>query len=129
MSIRNVMNACVVEGYELPEGERIHIATTATHYLSELFPDPFQFDIERYAAPRKEHLGTGYAPYGLGTHTCLGSRLAEMQIGLSLLMIAHYFELELAPKNYTLKFSPFPSSSPNKKLKFHIAGRRRELTA
>ena len=126
ISIRNVMNTCVVEGYELPEGTQVHIATTATHYLNELFPDPFTFDIERYAAPRKEHLGSGYAPYGLGTHTCLGSRMAEMQMVMNLLMIAHYFEFEVA-KNAKLKISPFPSMSPTKKLKFVVAEKRHEL--
>ncbi|MCY4422382.1 MAG: cytochrome P450 [Acidimicrobiaceae bacterium] len=127
MSVRNVMNACVVEGYELPEGVRVHIATTATHYMKELFPDPFKFDIDRYAAPRKEHLGSGYAPYGLGTHTCLGSRQVEMQLVMNLLMIAHYFTLEIAPENYKLKISPFASMCPNKKLKFVVAEKRHEL--
>ena len=64
MSIRNVMNATVVEGYELPEGARVFIAQTATHYMDDLFPDPFKFDIDRYKPPRKEHLGIGYAPTG-----------------------------------------------------------------
>ena len=40
MSIRNVMNSCVVEGYELPAGSRIFIAQTAGHYMPEVFPDP-----------------------------------------------------------------------------------------
>ena len=127
MSVRNVMNACVVEGYELPEGARVFIATTSTHYMSDLFPDPFTFDIDRYQAPRKEHLGTGYAPYGLGTHTCLGSRWTELQLAINLLMMVHYFKLEIAPKNYKLKINPFPSMSPNKKLKFVVTERRHEL--
>ena len=88
MSVRNVANACEVEGYELPEGVRLFIGTTATHYMEDLFPDPFKFDIDRYKAPRKEHLGTGYAPYGLGTHTCLGSRLTELYLALSLIHIS-----------------------------------------
>ena len=127
LSLRNVMNTCEVEGYELPEGVRVLIATTATHYMEDLFPDPFQFDIDRYQAPRKEHLGTGYAPYGLGTHTCLGARLTELYLATNLLMMAHYFTLEIAPKNYELKISPFPSMSPNRKLKFVVAEKRREL--
>ncbi len=127
MSIRNVMNACVVEGYELPEGVRVHIATTATHYLSEVFPDPHTFDVDRYEAPRKEHLGTGYAPYGLGTHSCLGSRLAETQILLSMLLLAHYFTMEIAQKSPKLKISALPTMSPSKKLKFRITEQRREL--
>ena len=39
MSVRNVMNSCVVEGYELTVGTRIHIAQTATHYMNDIFPD------------------------------------------------------------------------------------------
>jgi len=129
LSVRNVANACEVEGYELPEGRRVFIIQTATHYMDDLFADPFEFDIDRYAAPRKEHVGTGYAPYGLGTHTCLGARLTEMYLATNLLMMVHHFELEIAPKNYKLKISPFPSMSPSKRLKFHITGQRRELPA
>ena len=127
MSVRNVMNKCVVEGYELPEGSRVFIAQTATHYMSDHFPDPFTFDIDRYQAPRKEHIGSTYAPYGLGTHTCLGIRWTELQLAINLLMMVHYYELEIAPKKYKLKISPFPSMSPNKKLKFRVAGKRHEL--
>ena len=129
LSVRNVMNACEVEGYELPEGVRVFIAQTATHYMSDVFPDPFNFDIDRYAAPRKEHVGTGYAPYGLGTHTCLGSRWTELQLAVNLLMMVHYYKLEIVPKKYQLKISPFPSMSPNKKLKFLVSEKRNELPA
>ncbi|MCQ3808127.1 MAG: cytochrome P450 [Acidimicrobiaceae bacterium] len=127
MSIRNVMNAVMVEGYELPEGARVTVATTATHYMSDLFADPFTFDIDRYVAPRKEHLGTGYAPYGLGTHTCLGARWTELHMAINLLLVAHHFDMEIAPKGYKLKISPFPSQCPNKKLKFAVTGIRNEL--
>ena len=127
MSVRNVMNACEVEGYELPEGRRVFIVQTATHYMEDLFPEPFTFDIDRYTAPRKEHLGTGYAPYGLGTHTCLGARLTEMYLATNLLMMVRYFTFEIAPKNYKLKISPFPSMSPNKKLKIAVTEKRHEL--
>ena len=129
MSIRNVMNACVVEGFELPVGARIHIATTASHYMEEAFPDPFTFDIDRYKDPRNEHRSRAYAPYGLGTHTCLGTRLMERQLTINLLLIAHYFTLEVSPEKFKhkLTFSPFPSNKPSGKLKFVIAEQRREL--
>ena len=39
MSMRSVMNTCVVEGYELPVGGRLLIAQTAPHYMEEAFPD------------------------------------------------------------------------------------------
>ena len=127
MSIRNVMNSCVVEDYELPVGSRIYIAQAAAHYMKDVFPEPFRFDIDRYLPPRNEHRSPGYAPYGLGTHTCLGLRWMELHLAVNVLMVAHHFTLEVSPANYKLKFSPLPSLKPDKKLKFHIAEQRREL--
>ena len=128
MSVRNVMNACVVEGYEIPEGARIFIAQAAAHYMDRVFPEPWTFDIDRYLPDRNEHLNPGYAPFGLGTHTCLGNRWMELQLAVNLLLLAHHFTIEVSPANYKMKIDPFPSLSP-KKLKFHIAERRRELPA
>ena len=127
MSMRDVMNSCVVEGYELPVGSRIFIAQAASHYMEDIFPDPFTFDIDRYVPSRNEHRSPGYAPYGLGTHRCLGSRWMDLQLAVNLLMIAHYFTLEVSPANYKLRFSPLPSMKPSKKLKFRIAEQKREL--
>ena len=127
MSIRNVMNTFVFEGYELPLGERLHIAPTATHYMSDVFPDPYTFDIDRYLPSRNEHRSPGYAPYGLGTHMCLGTRWMELQLAINLLMLAHYFKIEVSPANFKLRFNPFPSLKPSKKLKFVIAEQRHEL--
>ena len=129
MSIRNVMNSCVVEDYELPVGSKVVIAQVATHFMENVFPDPFKFDIDRYLPPRNEHLSPGYAPYGLGTHTCLGSRWMELQLAVNVLMVAHYFTIKVSPANFKFKFNPIPSMKPSKKLKFHIAEQRRELPA
>ena len=127
MSMRTVMNTCVVEGYELPVGKQLVIAQTATHYSEEAFPDPWKFDIDRYAPPRNEHMGRGYAPYGLGTHSCLGSRWADLQIVINLLMLTHYFKIELARPYKRLPMDALPSQSPSNRLKFRLAEQRHEI--
>ena len=127
MSMRDVMNTCVVEGYELPVGSRIYIAQTASHYMDDVFPEPFSFDIDRYLPPRSEHRSPGYAPYGLGTHRCLGSRWMDLQLAINVLMIARYFRIEVSPANYVLRFSPLPSMKPSRRLKFRIAEQQRKL--
>ena len=129
ISVRHVMNSFSVEGFEIPEGSRIYIAQTASHYMEKVFPDPFSFDIDRYQPPRNEHRSPGYAPYGLGTHTCLGFRWVELQLAVNLLMLAHHFKFETSPANAKLKINPIPTLSPSKKLKFVIAEQRRELSA
>ena len=129
LSMRDVMNSCVLEGYEMPVGSRLYIAQTASHYMEDVFPDPFSFEIDRYLPPRDEHRGPGYAPYGLGTHRCLGSRWMDLQLAVNVLMIAHYFILEVSPSNFKLRLNPFPSLKPSKKLKFRVVEQRRELNA
>ena len=125
-SMRTVMNACMVEGYHVPVGSNIFFASTASHYMEDVFPDPFTFDIDRYLPAREEHKGPGYAPYGLGTHTCLGFRWMELQLAINVLMIAHYFRLEV-PASYKFRFNPLPSMKPSRKLTFHIAEQHREI--
>ncbi len=123
------MNSCVVEDYALPVGSKVIIAQTASHYMKDIFPDPFKFDIDRYLPPRNEHRSPGYAPYGLGTHTRLGSRWMELQLAVNVLMAAHYFSLKVSPENYKLRFNPLPSMKSSKKLKFLIAEQRHHLHA
>ncbi len=127
VSMRDVVNTFTVEGYEIPMGSRINIAQTAPHYMEDVFPDPFSFDIDRYLPPRNEHKSPGYAPYGLGPHTCLGIRWMTLHMAVNLMMIAHYFTLRVYPENYELRINPFPSMRPNKKLKFCITEQKHEL--
>ena len=129
VSLRTVMNTCVVEGYRIPIGSQVYIAQTAAHYMNDVFPDPLKFDIDRYRPPRNEHRSSGYAPYGLGTHRCLGVGWMELQLAVNVLLVAHHFTLEVSPPNFKLGFSPLPSMKPSKKLKFRIAEQRHELNA
>ncbi len=127
VSLRDVMNSCEVEGYEIPYGSRVFIAQTAAHYMEDVFPDPYRFDIDRYLPSRAEHRSPGYAPYGLGTHTCLGTRWLDLQLAINVLIVARYFVIRVSPRNYKLRFHPIPSMKPSRKLKILIAEQRHEL--
>jgi len=128
MHNRTAMNTFEIEGMEIPVGSTILVAFPATHYMEEHFKDAATFDIERYAPPREEHKQShAYVPFGVGTHTCLGSRFTELQIVVNLLMIAHHLDLEMVPADYKLKVSPFPKLKPNKQFKFRVRGHRHPL--
>ena len=119
--LRTVMNQCVVDGFEIPAQTRLLVCHTAPHYSGDLFRDPLKFDVDRYLPDREEHMAPGaYAPYGLGTHTCLGHRWVELQIAVNLMLIAHHVKLEIVPENYRLGINPFPTSAPDRKLKFRV---------
>ncbi len=120
--LRTAMNPCVINGFEIPPPTRLLICQTAPHYDGDHFKDPLKFDIDRYLPDRGEHLVPGaYAPYGLGTHMCLGNRWVELQMGVNILLIAYHLDLEVLPENYRLAINPFPTAAPNKKLKFRVA--------
>ncbi len=95
--------------------------------MEDSFPDPWKFDIDRYAPPRGKHVGAGYAPYGLGTHSCLGFRWANLHLAINLLMLTHYFKIELARSYKRLPMDPLPSQSPSNRLKFRLVEQRHEL--
>ena len=130
MQIRTVMNNCMVEGYELPAGSKIHLVQAATHYMEDVFPDPLSFDVERHRSRQREKRtdrSTSYAPFGLGTHKCLGFRWVELHLAVNLLMLVRHFRFELAPADYRLRINPFPTMSPTRRMKLRIAGMRHEL--
>ena len=45
-------------------------------------------------------------------------------MAVNLMMIAHYYNISVVPSDYEIAFNPFPTSAPNKKLKFRIDERR-----
>ena len=125
LQLRTVMNNCIVEGFELPIGARVVLASTAVHYLEENYSDPLTFDIDRYLPGREENKKHGaYGAFGFGTHACLGPRVAEYQMAISILMIAYYFELEVLPSSYPLKINPFPTCTPRDSLKFRVKSKQ-----
>lgn len=50
-----------------------------------------------------------------------------MQLAINLLMLAHYFKIELARPHKDLPMDPLPSQSPSNKLKFRLVEQRHEL--
>ena len=80
--------------------------------MEDVFPDPFTFDIDRYLPPRNEHYSPGYAPFGLGTHKCMGSRWAEMHIALNVLMLAHHFTFDSVATGRQTAHQPLSDAVP-----------------
>lgn len=113
---RTITQDVEFQGHTLKEGTTVIIATTVSHGLDTLYRDPEQFDPTRFAAPRNEHRQPGaYAPFGVGTHTCAGSGMAEGLIMLNAAALLHTLELSL-PGTYTLKEIARPTPSPDDKL-------------
>ena len=123
---RTASNSFEFAGYRVPAGTSVLVAMSVPHGLPEYYPDPDRFDIGRYKPERAEHRQPGaYAPFGLGTHFCLGSRFAEAQIALNLATILHEADLHLDPPDYDMKTSGSHPLKPGKSFRVRFLGRRR----
>ena len=123
---RTVSNSFELGGYRLHAGENVLMAVSVPHYLPRYFPDPERFDIARYAPPRNEHHQVGvFAPFGLGSHTCLGAGFAEVGIAVTMATLVHEAELTLDPPDYQLKIDPIPIAHPTRSFKFRVKPRNR----
>ena len=110
---RTVIEPFEFDGYRVDAGVRLFVGTTVVHFDERYHPDPERFDIDRYVAPLNEHRIPGaYAPYGMGTHTCLGAGLAEAQIMLTVASLFHFGKFEMDPPGYDLKIRPLPTNAP-----------------
>ena len=124
VALRDVVNPFEFAGYEIPVGTRLMVAFAVPHLCAEHYPDPLRFDIDRYLPDRNEHRGPGvYAPFGLGTHRCLGNGFAEVQIALTASVVLHRVHLALDPPDFQLKPKHFPVSSPGNAFKVRIRRR------
>jgi cytochrome P450 len=112
-------------GHRVPADAPVYMATTVSHFMPEYFPEPERFDIERYQPPRSEHRKQGaFAPFGLGTHSCLGTGMAEVQMMLTMATLLNRLDLQLSPPDYTLKTIVNPAPGPEYGFKVKVLGRR-----
>jgi cytochrome P450 len=111
-------------GCHVEKGSRLMLGNTVSHSLPELFRDPERFDADRCLPPRNEHLQPGaFTAFGFGPHKCIGARLGEAQMLVTVATLLHFAELELDPPGYQLKVSTFPVLKP-KGLRVRVRPRR-----
>lgn len=111
--VARVAQPLTVEGCRLDAGDDIFAAMSVSHFLPEVFPDPDTFDIDRFDSPRNEHNQPGaFAPFGLGSHACLGAGIAEVQMMVIVAALLRRHRLALDPPDLELQmeYTPVPTA-------------------
>ncbi|ADV66949.1 cytochrome P450 [Deinococcus maricopensis] len=117
---RTANEAFTFAGHTVPAGSQVLIATSVAHGLDQLYPHAATFDPARFEPGRAEHRQPGaYAPFGVGTHTCLGSGLAEGLIMLNAAAVVRTLDLHLDPA-YRLREVARPTPSPDARLTLSV---------
>ncbi len=123
--VRTVSNSFDFEGYRIPAGEQVMIATSVPHLLEEYFPNPTEFDIDRYLPGRDEHRQLGaFVPFGVGAHRCLGADFAQLLVMTNIATLIHFFDIKMGSSKYTLKIRPIPTPHPDDGFKVYFEPRK-----
>ena len=87
------------KGHEIPAQSLVALSPLISHYQSDIWRNPFQFDPERFAPHRAEDRAHRFAwiPFGGGVHKCIGMHFAENQIKLILHHLLRSFSWRLSP--------------------------------
>lgn len=126
---RSAAKDFIFAGHRISKGQQIIIGTTVAHFLPELYPDPYTFDITRYSEERKEHKQRGaYAPFGIGTHLCLGAGAAEAQIVLVIATLLHMVRLEWVNSGTKLRAKIDPTPTLGKAFRVRLVEHRHAIS-
>uniref|UniRef100_A0A8B9W8R4 Thromboxane-A synthase n=1 Tax=Bos mutus grunniens TaxID=30521 RepID=A0A8B9W8R4_BOSMU len=90
---------CEVLGQRIPAGAVLETAVGALHYDPEHWPNPENFNPERFTAEAQQRQRPyTYLPFGAGPRSCLGVRLGLLELKLTLLHILRKFRFEACPE-------------------------------
>lgn len=88
-------------GYNIPKGKLVVVPTYTTGRKEEYFDEPSQFKPERWVRDKrtgKNQVTDGHAtlPFGTGVRSCIGRRIAEVEIQHFITKLIQNFKFELA---------------------------------
>nr|P0DOX0.1 RecName: Full=Cytochrome P450 27C1; AltName: Full=All-trans retinol 3,4-desaturase [Aquarana catesbeiana] len=94
----------VLGGYLIPKGTQLALCHYSTSYDQEYFTAAEDFQPGRWL--RHGHLDRvenfGSIPFGYGIRSCIGKRVAELEIHLALIQLLQNFEIRTSPKTQTV---------------------------
>ncbi|KAL2087867.1 hypothetical protein ACEWY4_016695 [Coilia grayii] len=95
----------IVGGYFIPKGTQLALCHFSTSMNEECFPTPEEFRPERWLrkdqSDRVDNFGS--IPFGYGIRSCIGRRIAELELHLALTQLLQNFRIEVSPVTENVK--------------------------
>uniref|UniRef100_A0A182QCA7 Cytochrome P450 n=1 Tax=Anopheles farauti TaxID=69004 RepID=A0A182QCA7_9DIPT len=100
-NVRKVGHNIVLQGYRVPKHTEVVMASLALHHDEKHFPLPKTFLPERWLAggvaagvpSAKDAHPFIYLPFGFGARSCVGKRLAQMEMEIIVARLVRRFEI------------------------------------
>jgi cytochrome P450 len=87
-----------IGGYVVPAGSNVIVSPWVTHRDARFFPQPEQFEPERWSREREQAAPKfAYFPFGGGPRICIGNSFALMEAAVLLAAVAQRFQIGLVP--------------------------------
>lgn len=117
---REVIQTCEINGYTIPKGWSVLYEIRRTHHDHTLYPNPNQFDPNRFSVNRLDKASPfSYVPFGGGVRECIGKEFARLEMKIFAALLAREYEWELV-SDQNLDYSMVPTPRPKDGLKVHF---------
>ncbi|KFM82863.1 putative cytochrome P450 12a4, mitochondrial, partial [Stegodyphus mimosarum] len=91
---RQLETDVVISGYQVPAGTFIVVALQEVCRDEKYFKNPESFHPERWLDREDKHYRYAFLPFGFGTRSCIGRRLAELEVICVITEIIRNFKVE-----------------------------------
>ncbi|XP_014810062.1 PREDICTED: cytochrome P450 27C1 isoform X3 [Calidris pugnax] len=116
----------IVGGYLIPKGTQLALCHYTTSYSEENFSMANEFRPERWL--RKGNLDRvdnfGSIPFGYGIRSCIGKRVAELEIHLALIQLLQNFEIKISPKTEPVRAKTHGLLTPGNSINVRFSDRK-----
>jgi cytochrome P450 family 110 len=111
-----------IQDYEFPAETILIPALHLTHHRPDLYPNPYQFNPDRFLERR--YSPSEFNPYGGGSRYCVGAAFASFQMKLVIATVLRQYELELVNQQPIQTMRRGVNVSPKGGVKMRVRGVR-----
>ncbi|XP_075367890.1 cytochrome P450 27C1 isoform X2 [Mycteria americana] len=116
----------IIGGYLIPKGTQLALCHYTTSYSEENFSMANEFRPERWL--RKDNLDRvdnfGSIPFGYGIRSCIGKRIAELEIHLALIQLLQNFEIKISSKTEPVNAKTHGLLTPGNSINVRFSDRK-----
>jgi retinoid hydroxylase len=114
---RGVIKPFEFNGYQVPQGWLLQYSILFTHRLPEVYPNPDQFDPDRFS-PQRQAKAIPYSliGFGGGSRICIGLAFAKLEMKLVMAHLLRDYQWEILP-DQNLEAVIIPTRRPKDGLK------------
>lgn len=125
VGVRVLDHDVVISGYRVPSKTTIVVVLSELNRDERYFKDPLQFVPERWQNKDENANPFAYLPFGFGPRSCIGRRIAELEIMCLITEVIKTYKVEYHYEDIDIitKFVV----TPDKPLKFSFIERKPEL--